>query len=391
MTEAHCLAHRAARALALPLAIFGLVAEAPAQLLHRYSFDGAGVVALDSTSGASGDILGGAALNGTGAVLLDGLDDYVELPSNLIAGLTDATIEVWASWGGATSWQRIFDFGDNTGGVGGQGVGITYFVLAARDNVQLVPTAAMRTAAIATSVKVYANSLPPSGALTHYAVVYDATNDAIRLYMDGVLQNTLVTALELTALNGVNCYLGRSQFTQDAYFNGAIDELRVYAGARSAAEIAASFAAGPDVAVAGVSYCAPGATNSTGSPGRLVAAGTSSAGLNALTLRASDLPANSFGFFLTSQSTGFVMGPGGSQGNLCLGSAIGRYVGPGQIKNSGAAGAFELALDLTQTPQPTGLVSVQPGQIWHFQCWHRDAVGGSATSNFTDAMTVAFE
>jgi hypothetical protein len=43
----------------------------------------------------------------------------------------------------------------------------------------------------------------------------------------------------------------------------------------------------------------------------------------------------------------------GSLGVLCLGGSIGRYVGPGQIQNTGGTGAFCLLLDLTQTPTPT--------------------------------------
>ena len=86
-----------------------------------------------------------------------------------------------------------------------------------------------------------------------------------------------------------------------------------------------------------------------------------------------------------------VAGPGGSQGTLCLGGAIGRYVGPGQIVNSGSTGEITLAIDLTQTPQPTGLVSVQPGETWNFQAWYRDAIGGSATSNFTDGLSITFQ
>jgi hypothetical protein len=76
---------------------------------------------------------------------------------------------------------------------------------------------------------------------------------------------------------------------------------------------------------------------------------------------------------------------------LCLGGGIGRYVGSGQIKNSGAGGAFQLALDLTQTPTPTGLVTVVAGDTWNFTAWHRDAVGGSVTSNFTDAVSITFQ
>ena len=79
-----------------------------------------------------------------------------------------------------------------------------------------------------------------------------------------------------------------------------------------------------------------------------------------------------------------------SQGVLCLGGAIGRYVGPGEILNSGSGGSFSLQLDLGQTPSPTGFVSIQAGETWNFTAWHRDAVGGTTTSNFTDGLEVVF-
>jgi hypothetical protein len=139
----------------------------------------------------------------------------------------------------------------------------------------------------------------------------------------------------------------------------------------------------------GTSYCAANA-NSSGQTGRIAGSGSASVASNNLTLTADRLPNNAFGFFLTSTTQAFVANPAGSQGNLCLGGSIGRYVGPGQIKNTGTTGAFSLLLDLTQTPTPTGLVSVTPGQTRYFQSWHRDAVGGSATSNFTNGLQVLF-
>ena len=84
------------------------------------------------------------------------------------------------------------------------------------------------------------------------------------------------------------------------------------------------------------------------------------------------------------------MNPGGSAGNLCVTGAIGRYVGPGQIQNSGGAGAIGLDLDLQQMPTPTGLVAAQSGETWHFQAWHRDFQAGVATSNFTQALSLSF-
>ena len=130
--------------------------------------------------------------------------------------------------------------------------------------------------------------------------------------------------------------------------------------------------------------------NSTGFSGRIDAEGSDVLLDDDVTLVASSLPANSNGYFLTSRLPGFVANPGGSSGNLCLGGAIGRYTGPGQIQNSGALGTFSLMLDLNNLPSPTGGVMAQVGQTWHFQAWFRDSILGTATSNFTDGVAVTF-
>jgi hypothetical protein len=122
----------------------------------------------------------------------------------------------------------------------------------------------------------------------------------------------------------------------------------------------------------------------------LTATGSNSVVANNLTVIANQLPTNSFGLFLTSQAQGFVTQPGGSQGILCLGGAIGRYVAPGQIQNSESTGSFSLVLDLTTMAHPANPVAVQPGDTWNFQAWHRDA-NPTTTSNFTDAVSVTFQ
>ena len=139
----------------------------------------------------------------------------------------------------------------------------------------------------------------------------------------------------------------------------------------------------------GSNFCTANA-NSTGAAASMGASGSNIVGNNDLVLEANDLPVSSFGFFLTSTTQGFVANPGGSQGNLCLGGAIGRYVGPGQILNSGSIGAFTLFLDLAATPTPTGLVSVATGETWHFQAWYRDAFIGIPISNLTDGLALTF-
>ena len=140
----------------------------------------------------------------------------------------------------------------------------------------------------------------------------------------------------------------------------------------------------------GTPYCGPAVVNSTGSPATLSASGSAVVAMNDVTLRGESLPQNSFGYFLTSRLPGFAPNPGGSRGDLCLGGSIGRYVGPGQIQNAGGSGNIALTIDLTQHPQPTGFVSVMAGETWNFQAWYRDAIGGMATSNFTDGLRIAF-
>ena len=139
----------------------------------------------------------------------------------------------------------------------------------------------------------------------------------------------------------------------------------------------------------GDNYCLA-ENNSINREGVMGACGSLSASANDVLLTAFDLPENAFGFFLASQSTGFVANPGGSEGNLCLSGAVGRFVGPGQITSSGTLGRIQLQLDLTQIPSPSGLVSIQPGETWHFTAWHRDTAGGVSTSNFANGLSLTF-
>jgi len=142
-----------------------------------------------------------------------------------------------------------------------------------------------------------------------------------------------------------------------------------------------------DGAGVGSNYCVA-VPNATGLGALLVGSGTPYRSNNDLTLRVSRLPLNTTAFFLTSRAPGFITQPGGSQGTLCLNGAIGRFVAPGQVQNSGAAGAVQLTVDLAALPQPSGSVSGQVGETWHFQAWYRDSVGGAATSNFSDGLAV---
>ncbi len=140
----------------------------------------------------------------------------------------------------------------------------------------------------------------------------------------------------------------------------------------------------------GSNYCSSNA-NSTGNPAEIHATGTDSVISNDLTLVADGLPSNTFGIFLVGPNQGFVMNPNGSLGNLCLVGSIGRYMGPGQILNTGAGHSFSLAIDNQAIPQPIGFASTTAGDTWNFQAWFRDVSPTGPVSNFTNGLEVVFQ
>ncbi len=130
--------------------------------------------------------------------------------------------------------------------------------------------------------------------------------------------------------------------------------------------------------------------NSTGDIARLRITGSGDLSRNAFELFVDRVPPGMTGLFLNANAQGFVANPGGSTGNLCLGGAIGRFVGPGQVQTSGAEGQLRLRVDLTAIPQGAGTVAAMAGQGWVFQSWFRDTALGVATSNFSTAKGLFF-
>ena len=146
----------------------------------------------------------------------------------------------------------------------------------------------------------------------------------------------------------------------------------------------------------GTDYCASTA-NSTGAMSTLTASGSEVATDDAVELSVSDLPASSLAFFITSQTQGNVPNPGGSAGNLCVVGDVGRFMQPGQVKLTGADGTFSLSTTLgewstSDIPQATPPLSyaAMAGMTSNFQLWHRDAAMGSATSNFSNGLSITW-
>ncbi len=133
--------------------------------------------------------------------------------------------------------------------------------------------------------------------------------------------------------------------------------------------------------------------NSANRRGRLAATGN----LNAMngdwrvTLVATELPYEVFGFFLASQTQVPPRVPMNSLGRLCLGGQVLR-IGP----SIASSGFFTIMWDVnlgnvdSYGAAVPGVDVVTAGQTWSFQCWHRDDDPGP-TSNLTEAVTVTFQ
>jgi len=185
----------------------------------------------------------------SGRVTLDGQGSYIALPAGIISSLDDATFEAWLTWRGGDYWSRIFDFGDNDGAT--QADGVTYLFL--------TPTNAMTgTLRVAYSIAGPLEETQADGTIPmpshigpddstpdHVAVVIDRTNASLRIYSNGVEVASENESLDLNAIRDVNNWLGRSNYFVDPPLSALLVEFRIYAQALTAAQINASFQAGP--------------------------------------------------------------------------------------------------------------------------------------------------
>ena len=258
------------RALLLAAALPAIPAQAA--LTHRYSFNEAtGTVATDSVGGAAfnGTLVNGAILSGGKVVLGNSgtandvtTGQYVDLPNN-IAKTANVTVEGWATWNGGNQWSRIFDFGNNTGGEEIPGsatsgyTGTEYFFASPR---QGNDTGNGRNDNYGSEFlqggSVYASDLPLAAndfnrglapAEHHFALsITGGAGGNMTLYRDGVLTATVASSKDPSILNELNDWIGRSNWQGDPFFNGSVNEFRIFDTALTAGQIAGDFAAGPN-------------------------------------------------------------------------------------------------------------------------------------------------
>ncbi|MBN2269513.1 MAG: hypothetical protein JXN61_02805, partial [Sedimentisphaerales bacterium] len=165
------------------------------------------------------------------AIVLDGTDDYVDLPIGAdIAALGSSTFAAWVNFSNlGGDWQRIFDFGSGT---------TTYLFLCPRTGADGPVRFVIKPPD--GDEQIVDTTTYLSTGWHHLAVTIDAQSTTVNVYLDGgvVGTNAAVTLTPSDVGYSAQNWIGRSQYVADGYFNGSIDDFRIYDYAKDAAGIA---------------------------------------------------------------------------------------------------------------------------------------------------------
>jgi hypothetical protein len=190
--------------------------------------EGAGTVAGDASGYANHAGLRGARWTTAGrfgrGLVLDGIDDWVTVADAASLDLTRVmTLEAWVRPTRLSGWRTVLLK---------EGGGALAYALYAHDNAPR-PSAYARLAGQTSSSGTFGTAQLALSTWTHLAATYD--NAVLRLYVNGseVHRQSLTGSMQTTT--GALRIGGNSLWGE--YFQGTLDEVRVYARALSAAEI----------------------------------------------------------------------------------------------------------------------------------------------------------
>lgn len=201
--------------------------------LHHYDFEGEGTTVPDLVGSATATLIGGGTLTTEGALELDGVDDYVDLPNGILSNLQAVTITLLLTWHGGPCWQRLLDFGSSVTEEGTASAARTSLLVTpascsdshlgpVEPNVLSLMFHAPGNYTLAQDVNPF-----PSGAPTFVALSVDV-DGTLRLSTDGRTVIESGGALRLADLVDVNNWIGRSQWEQDATLKATLFDLRIY-------------------------------------------------------------------------------------------------------------------------------------------------------------------
>jgi hypothetical protein len=216
-----------------------------ATLTHRYSMANvSGTNAPDSVGGPTwtGTFPNGGSINNGVLSFSSASQQFLNLPGGIVSNYTAATIDMWipeiSGSSGSPSFVYLFAFGDTDG----SGAGYDYIFF--NPNIARATISGADPGYDAEQ----GGDMSSLGSVTnlHLTCVFDCPVGTILVYTNGILAATFTGITDpLSTVGNQFAYVGRSLYTDDAYLDWSLQELRIYNGALSPVEIAASDALGP--------------------------------------------------------------------------------------------------------------------------------------------------
>ncbi len=214
-------------------------------LIHRYSFDGTGAVALDSVAGADGTIIG-ATLDGLGSVVMDNAG-YVDLPNGIVSALTDVTIVTWTNWVDGAAYGRVFDFGVNENGEGPGATGRNYLAVLPKTGFenQAKPGLGAELKVPGFPTVTLASTVNMKNRTAQVSLVIRGGISAA-LYLNGNRLVSKPTAITLADIDDRNNWIGQSQYGTNPAYDGGFQEFRIYDSALNTCQLQTLLVRGPE-------------------------------------------------------------------------------------------------------------------------------------------------
>lgn len=181
--------------------------------------EGSGNMVYDySGNGNNGHIYGASWVGGKvrKALDFDGVDDYVNV-SNFIGSFTQLTIEAWIYPRNYSNYRKIIDFGGDYGG----GVGRRFTLQLAVDGIDVDLDGGLSGLAKWFST--------PMNQWLHLVGTWNGTS-FIRLYVNGEIkaENTQSPNITTLSILSSDAHIVGRRITAIDYFNGTIDEVKIY-------------------------------------------------------------------------------------------------------------------------------------------------------------------
>ncbi|MGB8852295.1 MAG: hypothetical protein WCC69_01865 [Pirellulales bacterium] len=230
-----------------PLTYTAAPQEIQTSAIHLYTFNAgtvSGNTVSDLVGGADGTLFNGATVSNGQLVLADNSGatganvQYMQMPANVLPqGSTAATFELWFTPSPSSGvWGRGFDIG----------AGEENYVMFTPRKDGGGSRAAIKQNGVLGEQVVDGLTAYNDGNQHLATVTVDDATDTMVYYIDGVqVGQVSLAGTNLTGIEAVNNFLGRSQFAVDPGFIGSMNQFAIYDRVLSPSDVLRNYTAGP--------------------------------------------------------------------------------------------------------------------------------------------------